>query len=174
MEVYFWNQPNQVFELKSVPDWSGYETMISTAKQVQDILNGECKHSDYRNIFETLNRVSDYYGNKTTANGADFYAKNLLYASDLALKIYNDYASFPDYTERLITRLKTAIRGLANGVVYDGNANPSYGNNFYDILNPQSDIYEYNGRKFYLWDGWHSSRKVMAESADKQFNNKNK
>ena len=64
------------------------------------------------------------------------------------------------------------VRDLSKGVVrYSEHRCFDYGKRYWHIFNPEQDIYEYNGRKFYMWDGWHSSLKVMKEIADKEFNN---
>ena len=72
--------------------------------------------------------------------------------------------------DNLFNKTEMLLESLANGVVtLDGTK--SQGSPFFHITDPSYDVYTYNGRDFYMWDGWYgSSKKVMMELADKKFN----
>ena len=57
--VYFYNRGE--FVQNGIADWTNYETMISTAKDIQKVLEGGYDYKTLENIQETLDKVIRYY-----------------------------------------------------------------------------------------------------------------
>ena len=169
-----------------VPSFEGYETMVSTAKDVSAIVNGdEIDFEKINNCIETVDKVIEYYEassfeakktfilmlnclNRQLSNEY-FDNANLLSAYKTKQKLGARHLRAPKWNRS--AKLRTLLRDMERGVVYySADSSYTYGYRYWHTLNPAEDIYEYNGRKFYMWDGWHSSLKVMKEVADRQFN----
>lgn len=181
--VYFYNRGE--FVMNGIGTWTNYETMISTAKDIQKVLEAGCDYETLKNIQETLEKVIRYYDgfendeSIDVATSADCYRANLgrlkddvkeamaYYTMEYTGWMGSAYYQDKGFLENCMTKINTKLRDMANGVVY---GSPKFGNHFFHTLNPEQDIYTYNGRDFYRWDGWHSSLKVMKEIADKKFN----
>ena len=178
-KIYFWNQKEQNFELSSIPEWVGYETMVDVATDALTLIKENKDLQTVLNIREALNLIDCRYG---TSDAEHFYHKNIREVTSTLANILQ-YMSLLEWDQQgkdtvgytakekkeikrnidnLLTKAETKLRDLSRGVVYDGNR-------FYHITDPSQDIYTYNGRDFYMWDGWHSSKKVMEELADKKF-----
>ena len=61
MELYFWNQGNQEFELKSIPEWSNYEPMVETAKTALDLLSKDQGYETVMGIVKAFKAVDSGY-----------------------------------------------------------------------------------------------------------------
>lgn len=181
--VYFYNRGE--FVMNGIGTWTNYETMISTAKDIQRVLEGGYDYETLKNIQETLEKVIRYYDGFENDESIDVVTSAACYSANLgrlkddvkeAMAYYtmegtgwlgSAYYQNKGFLKNCMTKIDTKLRDMSRGVVYDG---PGRGNHFFHILNPEQDIHTYNGRDFYLWDGWHSSLKVMKEIADKRFN----
>ena len=179
-QIYFWNQKNQNFELNEIPEWVGYEPMVDVATDALTLIKENKDFQTVLNIREALNLIDCRYG---SSDAEYFYHKNIReVASTLAnilqytrlLEWDQQGKDTAGYTvkekkdiqrviDNLFTKAETKLLDLSKGVVY-------VGDRFYHITDPSQDIYTYNGRDFYMWDGWHSSKKVMEGMADKCFN----
>ena len=154
--VYFYNRGE--FVQNGIADWTNYETMISTAKDIQKVLEGGYDYETLKNIQETLEKVIRYYDGFENDESIDVKTSAGCYSANLG-RLKDDVKEAMAY----YTMEDTGWLGRA----YYQNKGFL---NFFHTLNPEQDIYTYNGRDFYLWDGWHSSLKVMKEIADKKFN----
>lgn len=180
-KIYFWNQKEQNFELRSIPEWVGYEPMVETATDALTLIKENKDFQTVRNLREALNLIDCRYG---SSDAEYLYHKNIREITSTLDNILQ-YMRLLEWDQQgkdavgytakekkeikrnidnLLTKAETKLRDLSRGVVY-------YNNRFYHIADPSQDIYSYNGRDFYMWDGWHSSKKVMMELADKKFNN---
>lgn len=152
------------------PNFENYETLVSTMTDVKTVLSEmdtknkmECEEKVY-DCIETIKHLMDYYKDN------EVFYDNLKRAKlDLELNIA--YNTGVNGKKVWIDRFFVRVKELSRGVVRYGYARAFDDNNrYWHIFHPEQDIYEYNGRKFYMWDGWHSSLKVMKEVADRQFN----
>lgn len=171
-KIYFWNQKNQNFELSSIPEWVGYEPMVEVAKESLEIIKANKDYKTVRNIIKAFKAVDNNYGYSDAetiyhknigeiASTLHRIAQNMMYIESAEDK--REKLNLKRDIDNLFTKVETKLRDLSRGVVYAGNK-------FYHITDPSQDIYTYNGRDFYMWDGWHSSKKVMEGMADKCFN----
>ena len=178
MKLYFWKQKEQNFVLNDIPEWVGYEPMVEVATDAYTLIKENKDYKTVHNIYKALSAVDNNYGYSDAEN---IYHKNIgEVMSQLAYILHGRsmLESTEDKKEKkdiqrvidnLFVKAETLLRSLANGVVtLDGTK--SNGSPFFHITDPSRDVYNYNGRDFYLWDGWHSSLKVMKEIADKIFN----
>lgn len=171
MKKIFVYSNSEGFSEIEAPSFENYETLVSTMAYVKTILDGmntrnkkECEEK-VSNCVETIERLMDYYKDNKL-----FY-DNLKGAKlDLELNIaYNTGVNGKDiWIDRFFGRVKELSRGV---VRYSKTFGFDYGKRYWHIFYPEQDIYEYNGREFYFWDGWHSSLKVMKEIADREFKN---
>ena len=171
-KIYFWNQKEQNFELNTIPEWVGYEPMVETATDALTLIKENKDFQTVRDIREALNLIDCRYG---SSDAEYFYHKNIREITSTLVKILQymrllesadskkEKNNLKRDIDNLLTKVETKLRDLSRGVVYDNDR-------FYHITDPSQDIYSYNGRDFYMWDGWHSSKKVMMELADKNFN----
>lgn len=157
-----------------IPSFEGYETMVSTMTDVKTVLEGmntknkkECAEK-VTNCIETVEKLIDYYSEHLPE---DYVIYNNLYQAKLDLELNLSYNLGVNGKRSWIDKFYGRVKELSRGVVrYSESKGMDYGNRYWHIFNPEQDIYEYNGRKFYMWDGWHSSLKVMQAAADRQFN----
>ena len=171
-KIYFWNQKNQNFELNNIPEWVGYEPMVDVATDALTLIKENKDYQVVHNIYLALGEIDSRYG---YSDAEDIYHKNIgeikhILANILQTRSLLESAEskkekkdIQRVIDNLFTKAETELRDLSRGVVYVGNM-------FYHITDPSQDIYTYNGRDFYMWDGWHSSKKVMEGKADKCFN----
>lgn len=171
-QIYFWNQKNQNFELNSIPEWVGYEPMVDVATDALTLIKENKDYQVVHNIYLALGEIDSRYG---YSDAEDIYHKNIGEIKHILANILNTRSMLESadnkkekkdiqrVIDNLFTKVETKLRDLSRGVVY-------VGNRFYHITDPSQDIYTYNGRDFYMWDGWHSSKKVMEGMADKCFN----
>ena len=169
-KIFVYSNVNGFTEIET-PNLENYQTLVSTMTDVNTILSEmdiknkkECEEKVY-DCIETIKHLMDYYKDN------DVFYDNLKRAKlDLELNIA--YNTGVNGKKVWIDRFFNMVRGLSKGVVrYSEQSGFDYGKRFWHIFNPEQDIYEYNGREFYFWDGWYSSLKVMKEIADKKFNN---
>ena len=169
-KIFVYSNVNGFTEIET-PNFENYQTLVSTMSDVNTILSEmdiknkrECENKVY-DCIETIEHLMDYYKDN------DVFYDNLKRAKlDLELNIA--YNTGVNGKKVWIDRFFGMVRSLSRGVVRYSEARCfDYGKRYWHIFNPEQDIYEYNGRKFYMWDGWHSSLKVMEEIADKEFNN---
>ena len=154
------------FNLINVPTATKeIDTMISTFKEIyriNDEMNlknkRECAEK-VKDIIETIDKLESYYFDDALLYNNIQKAK---YCFELNYTVNMAFSN--KKWDNTIRGSRNAACDLSKGVVY---FDPD---RYIHLLNPSEDIYEYNGRMFYMWDGWHSSLKVMKEIADKQFN----
>lgn len=170
MNIYIKNTDG--FTEITVPTFTNYETMVSTCKDIVTILDGmnlkdkdECLRKT-EDCIETLRTLQDYYTSNET------FDWNIAKAR-MELELNIAYNVGVNGKKVWVNRWNgKMVRSLARGVVrFRYGQGFDYGRRYWHLTDPKQDVYEYNGRNFYLWDGWHSSPDVMAEIADKQFNN---
>lgn len=178
-QIYFWNQKNQNFELNEIPEWVGYEPMVETATDALTLIKENKDFQTVRNIREALNIIDCRYG---SSDAEYIYHKNIREVTRTLANILNTRSMLESadskkekndiqrVIDNLFTKAETELRDLSRGVVtLDGTK--SQGSPFFHITDPSQDIYTYNGRDFYMWDGWYgSSLKIMEGKADKYFN----
>lgn len=169
-KIFVYSNVNGFTEIET-PIFENYQTLVSTMTDVKTVLDGmdiknkkECEEKVY-DCIETIKHLMDYYKDNKL-----FYDNLKRAKLDLELNIA--YNTGVNGKKVWIDRFFIMVRDLSKGVVrYSEQSGFDYGKRFWHIFNPEQDIYEYNGRKFYMWDGWYSSLKVMKEAADRQFNN---
>lgn len=167
-----------------ITDWQNYETYINTAKDIQKVLESGYDYQVLKSIKETVEKVMSYYDEFESDENIDIQVGSIVLRKNLAwlrddvkdaMAYYtmegtgwlgSAYYKDKGFLNKCMTKINTKLRDIANGVAY---GDPTH-RHIYHILEPERDYVIYNGREFYKWDGWHSSRKVMEEMADKQFN----
>lgn len=177
-KIYFWNQKEQNFELNTIPEWVGYEPMVDVATDALTLIKENKDFQTVRDIREALNLIDCRYG---SGDAEYFYHKNIREITRTLVSILQHMSLLESAEKRekfklerdidnLFNKTEMLLESLANGVVtLDGTK--SQGSPFFHITDPSYDVYTYNGRDFYMWDGWYgSSKKVMMELADKKFN----
>lgn len=167
----FLNTEPRGFTEIEIPSFEGYETMVSTANDIVTILDSfdfkkknECLEKTFACI-DTLAELEKYY------KGNEVFVWNIKKAkTELELNVA--YNTGVNGKRNWVNRWNcNMVRDLANGVVrFSDSKGKDYGKRYWHIFNLIGDTIEYNGKKFYMWDGWHSSYDVMKEIADKQFN----
>lgn len=185
MKIYTYSNTNGFSEIE-VPSFEGYETMVSTAKDISAIVNGEVVGFDeLSNCIETVEKVVKYYEDSNYEAKKTFVLMLNCLKRQLETEVWDNTRLVEAYKFKnsmgarvkapmwnRTAKLRTLLRDMERGVVYySADSSYTYGYRYWHSMNPAEDIYEYNGRKFYMWDGWHSSLKVMKEIADKKFNN---
>lgn len=179
MELYFWNQKEQKFELNSIPEWVGYEPMVEVAKESLEIIKANKDYKTVRNIIKAFKEVDNNYGYSDAetiyhknigeiASTLHRIAQNMMYLESAEDK--REKFNLKRDIDNLFTKAEMLLRSLADGVVtLDGTK--SQGSPFFHITDPTYDVHTYNGRDFYMWDCWYgSSLKIMEGMADKYFN----
>lgn len=178
MELYFWNQKEQKFELNTIPEWTGYELMIQVATEALTLIKENKDYKTVRNLCKAFCDIDRCYGFSDAENIYHLnisniagilttITQNMMYLDSAETK--EEKKALKGLLERGFTQVETLIRSLADGVV-TLNGTKSQGSPFFHITDPDYDVYTYKGRNFYVWDGWYySSRKVMEEMADKFF-----
>ena len=169
MKIFVYSNVDGFSEIET-PNFENYETLVSTMTDVNTVLSNmdtknkrECEEKVY-DCIETIERLMDYYKDN------EVFYDNLKRAK-LDLELNLSYNLGVNGKKVWIDRFFGGVGALSSGVVrYSEARGFDCGKRYWHIFNPEQDIYEYNGRKFYMWDGWHSSLKVMKEIADKKFN----
>ena len=176
--LYFWNQHEQRFEGQDFQEWRGYEPMIETASNALTLIKENNDYKTIWNIREAFKLTDDLYGFSPMET---IYHKNIsVVVSALTEVIENmmyletaedkqERKKLKNQVDHLLMKSEVLIKSLAEGVV-SLNGTKSSGSPYFHLTDPSQDIYTYNGRDFYMWDGWYSSKNVMIELADKQFN----
>lgn len=163
-KIYIYNNVLGFTEIEMPTAKMEINTMVSTFKDIKTILDTmdtknkkECAEKTI-DIIETIKRLEEYYA------GDELIIKNI-HSSRMSfeLNLTINGASESKNWDITARGARNSVYDLSRAVVYEDNR-------FFHLLNPEQDIYEYNGKKFYMWDGWHSSLKVMQEIADKKFN----
>ena len=133
--VYFYNRGE--FVQNGIADWTNYETMISTAKDIQKVLEGGYDYKTLENIQETLDKVIRYYDGFENDESIDVKTSAGCYSANLGRLKDNVKEAMAYYTmedtgwlgkayyqnrgflKSSMTKIDTKLRDMSRGVVYD-------------------------------------------------------
>lgn len=189
--MYFFRKDNITFKENfkevAIPEWSNCETMVSVAKECLTVLEGGYDYQVLKSLKETCEKVqADYEAlnrkKKDRPEGAWVIANNFRIAAmylKMAMWFYPEWKEVDKWNKKTgdkefhnqsMSYAKEELTNMSNGLVEM--MVPELGAvRLFNTMNPEQDIYTYNGQDFYKWDGWDSSnKKELEEMADKMFN----
>lgn len=159
------------FKAVAIPEWSNCETMVSVAKDLLTVLEGDYDYETLKNARETAKKAEAYYEDLARVEPDLVYPKPIVEgAEEIAssfsvLELYLDMAMwfFPEsgrntkvgneeFHNQAMAEIKKQLKDMSEGVIVM--TIPELGaDRYFHTLNPQEDIYTLCGIDFYMWNG---------------------
>lgn len=170
-KIYFSRRDiNGKFNFKGVdiPEWSECETMVSVAKELLTVLDGEYDYQTLKSAKETCDLAQEAYEaldrkRKDRPEGAWVIANNFRIVSlhiKMAMWFYPEWKEVDKWNNKTgdeqfhnqsMAYVKERLTNMSKGVVEM--MIPELGaDRLFNTINPEEDIYTYDGRDYYKAD----------------------